>query len=150
MTDRAELGEEIIVGVSMVLIHDGHVLLIERGNDRPDDNGNRPWALPGGKLEYGETLAEGAKREMLEETGLKVSVGPLLYHYDVMPHSATNPSDVQCVILHFLTRADAGQDLTPQAGDDAIDARWVPLHQLDDYKLWPNMTAAINKALELA
>nr|MBA3540482.1 NUDIX hydrolase [Deltaproteobacteria bacterium] len=95
----------------------GRVLLVERG--RPPGVGL--WTVPGGKLEPGETLAAAVAREVLEETGLVVEVGPLVevverisdgYHY---------------VILDYLARVIGGQLL---AADDVRAARFVPEPEL--------------------
>jgi len=91
----------------------GRVLLVERG--RPPGVGQ--WTVPGGKLEPGETLERGVVREVREETGLTVEVGPLAcvverigdgYHF---------------VILDYLARVLG--DGVPLAGDDARHARFV-------------------------
>lgn len=58
------------VSVKAVVVHGSRVVLLK--NDRGE------WELPGGRLEGGEDLEECVRREALEETGLKVEVGPLL------------------------------------------------------------------------
>lgn len=56
------------VGVSVIVKHKGKVLI---GN-RKTSHGTGTWAFPGGHLEYGESFAECAKREVMEETGIKI------------------------------------------------------------------------------
>src|SRR5712692_3873924 len=74
MTSKREFPERPVVGVGGVVIEDGRTLLICRGNEPLKGQ----WSIPGGTLELGETLVEGVARELLEETGLEVRVGPLI------------------------------------------------------------------------
>lgn len=72
-----ETSPQPIVRCSCMLLEQGKVLCVkERLKERSF------WTLPGGKLEFGESLESCIKREMLEETGLKVQVGELLYVCD--------------------------------------------------------------------
>src|SRR5260370_34232078 len=74
MTSKREFPERPVVGVGGVVIEGGRTLLICRGNEPLKGR----WSIPGGTLELGETLVEGVARELLEETGLEVRVGPLI------------------------------------------------------------------------
>ncbi len=70
-----------VVGASvLVQREDGHVLLIERLRDP----GKMLWAFPGGKVECGETVEEGAMREVKEETNINVNLKGLLGPYDII------------------------------------------------------------------
>ncbi len=50
------------VGVGVIVVKEGKVLLLQRKNS----HGSGTWCFPGGHLEYGESLEECAKREVLE------------------------------------------------------------------------------------
>lgn len=70
-----------------------HVLLIRRASDvRLDPN---RWELPGGKMDYGEQLAEALRREVMEETGLSVEVGAPFH----VSHFTFEPFWVTCVVF---------------------------------------------------
>ncbi|NPV27457.1 MAG: NUDIX domain-containing protein [Firmicutes bacterium] len=89
------------------------------------------WILPGGMLEPGETLVDCAKREVFEETGLEVVIGPHLITFERIVKTETG------VILHvvyvdFWARAIGGI-LAP--GDDVGEAMWAKVEELS--KLWP-------------
>jgi len=66
------------VAVGVVVVHEGRVLLVERA--RPPSLGE--WAVPGGSVELGETLAQAAEREVLEETGVVVRAQGLVHVFD--------------------------------------------------------------------
>jgi 8-oxo-dGTP diphosphatase len=95
-----------------------HVLLIRRG--WPPYEGC--WALPGGYLDHGETFAEAAARELTEETGLD-SAGRLVRVglYD------TPDRDPRGRVVSVAYTAVLPDMPVPVAGDDAHDARWVPV-----------------------
>jgi 8-oxo-dGTP diphosphatase len=69
----------------------GRILLIRRADASPVDPGC--WDLPGGKLDYGETLAEALVREAREETGLTIAVGRPVYTC----HFTKEPFWVTCI-----------------------------------------------------
>ena len=109
---------EICVGG--IAVRDRSVLLVERG--RPPAVGM--WVFPGGRVEPGEHLRAAVERELAEETGLTVECGDLV---GVTEHvSATN----HFVILDYAVRCEP--DVTPIAGDDAADARFVSFDEISD------------------
>lgn len=74
MASKREYPEFPMVGVGGVVVRDGRALLIRRGSEPLKGE----WSIPGGMLDVGETLIEGVSRELLEETGLRVSVIELI------------------------------------------------------------------------
>ena len=79
-----EYPERPIIGVGAVIIEEGRVLLIQRGQVPLKGE----WSLPGGALELGETLEEGVCREVLEETGLSIEPTRLIEVFDRISRDA--------------------------------------------------------------
>ena len=105
--------------VDGVLVEDGSVLLIRRRN--PPFAG--AYALPGGFVDYGETVEAAVAREVQEETGLAVDVEHLVGVYS---DPARDPRG-HTVSVTFLVRRRGG---TLLGADDAEDARFFPLDAL--------------------
>jgi mutator protein MutT len=112
------------VAVGAVCTHLGALLLIRRGRGAAQGQ----WSVPGGHVEWGETLHEAVVRETLEETGLEVVVDRYLgwveriqdpYHYVIMDFAVT--------MLDPATK--------PVAGDDAAEVAWVPFADVSDLHL---------------
>ena len=106
-----------ICAVAAFIFDEDRVLVIQRGT--PPGQGS--WSLPGGKLEAGETLAHAVAREVREETGLVVDVGPLACVVERMGDG------YHFVILDYLARSIGG---TLAAASDVRDARWVTDEEL--------------------
>lgn len=105
---------------------------------RGDDPQKGRWAVPGGSVEPGESLAQAAQREALEETGLRVQVEEELVVAEI-PAGAGRLYEV-----HSFRAVVLGGELV--AGDDASDARWVPLDELDSYPLTSNLKESLREA----
>ena len=111
---------------------DGRLLLVRRG--RPPAEGR--WSVPGGRIEPGETAAEAAAREVHEETGLEVEVGPLLITAVI--------GDGAYRVQDFAARVVGGQ---LAAGDDAAEARWVDVTELSSMELSPGLLEELQRVL---
>jgi ADP-ribose pyrophosphatase YjhB (NUDIX family) len=102
----------------VILARDGEVLLVRRKYDPRAG----AWCLPAGFMEYGETPEQCARRETLEETGLRVKLGPVFGVY-----AGLDDPRVRAVLILYVAKQTGG-DLEP--GDDAIEARFFPLSKL--------------------
>jgi 8-oxo-dGTP diphosphatase len=143
---RREYPEAPIIGVGAVVIDDGKVLLVRRGQEPLKGE----WSLPGGALELGETLREGIVREVLEETGLTVAPGSIVEVLDrITPGEPSGRVRYHYVLVDFLCRVAGG---TLLGGSDAEEARWVrqeELHEQGCYRLAPVTVRVIEKAFRL-
>ena len=86
------------------------------------------WSLPGGALELGETLHEGVKREVLEETGLIVEPRAMIDTFDRIARDAAGRVQFHYVLVDYLCRITGG---SPACASDAADLRWATLDDLD-------------------
>jgi ADP-ribose pyrophosphatase YjhB (NUDIX family) len=129
-----------IVGVGAVIIQDGKVVLVKRRFEPLAGQ----WSLPGGRLELGETLEAGLAREMLEETGLDVEVGPVVDVFDRILLDPERKVRYHYVLIDYLCRPIGG---TLAHGSDVAAAELVDPDDLDRYRLTPKATSVIEKAV---
>lgn len=120
-----------------LLFQDDQVLLVERGHAPLMGY----WALPGGAVETGERLEEAVAREVLEETGLVVSVGPIATVFERIMPDAEGTCEYHYVLIDFYCSVTGG---LLQAGDDSKQAEWCSFDRL------PNMllTAGTGEVIE--
>lgn len=123
------------------VIWDGRRVLLERRGQPP---GQGRWALPGGLIELGETAAAALRREVGEECGIEIEVGPLLGLYEPIQRDADGRVRYHYTILDFLAYYRGGE-LRP--GDDAAEVRWVEPDDLTAYELSPATAEMIGRAL---
>lgn len=127
---RSEYPDAPRVGVGAVVVRDGRVLLVKRG--KPPSQGM--WAIPGGRVELGETLQQAAERELREETGIIVRAGSPVYTFDVIMRDEDARVQFHYVIVDMLAEYLAGEAC---AGDDAYDAGWKTAREIDALSVYP-------------
>jgi mutator protein MutT len=131
-----------IVAVGAVIVDHGCVLLIQRGQEPLKGE----WSLPGGAVEVGETLADALVREVREETALEVVVGPVLGVLDSIRHDPGGRAEYHYIIIDYACRIPTGASVVAARGTDAADVRWVPLEELDRYRITATALSVIQKA----
>ncbi len=131
-----------MVGVGAVVWDGKRVLLERRGQPPAQDT----WALPGGLIELGETAEAAVAREVLEECGIRVQVGPVLGLFQPIERDADERIRFHFVVIDFLAYY-AGGDLI--RGSDAAEVRWADPNDLDEYKLTPIGQQMIAKAMAI-
>ena len=134
-----EYPDQPVAGVGGVVLRGHDVLLVKRAF--PPRAGE--WSLPGGRLELGESLVDGVRREVREETGIEVEVGPLVEVFDRVHRDQDGRVRFHFVIADFLCHPIGGM---LAAGDDAADVRWVARGAVADLGVNAHALAVISKA----
>jgi ADP-ribose pyrophosphatase YjhB (NUDIX family) len=132
-----------LIGVGAVIVSDNRVVVARRGHEPLKGE----WSIPGGVLEIGETLREGAAREALEETGLVVEAGEVLEVLDRILRDAQGGVQFHYVLVDFLCRPVGGE---LRAGGDAEDVRWLPADELQTFPIADSAAAVLRKGLDRA
>jgi ADP-ribose pyrophosphatase len=136
----AEYPDHPRVAVGAIVIKDDRVLLVKRS--RPPGEGL--WAIPGGRVELGETLQQAAEREIKEETGLTIQARDIVYTFEVIePDDAGRPR-FHYVIVDLMAEYVKGE-LSPS--DDASEARWVSSQELGRLPVSQATTAVLKKVV---
>lgn len=123
-------------GVGVVVWRDDEVLLIKRG--KAPFKGQ--WSIPGGTLEFGETLHDAALRELAEETSVTAKIAGLIDVYE-----SVSPTG-HYVMIDYVARWTGGE---PIAGDDAADARFFKLEEAVRALQWDTARKALEDSLRI-
>ena len=122
--------------VGVICFRGDEVLIIRRGKaPRLGD-----WSIPGGRLEWEEPVKACALRELLEETGVRAELVGLVDVIDGMFGEGRH-----YVLIDYAARWIEGE---PLAGDDAADARFVPVEQAIAMVQWATTKQVIRDAWE--
>jgi 8-oxo-dGTP diphosphatase len=140
MTEAANLRP--VAAVSIAALRGREILLVKRGK-APYGGA---WSLPGGSIEWGETAADAARRELAEETGLLASALTFGDVADAVVRDENGNVVAHYSIIVFFTSEVSGNLL---AGEDAADAQWFGPEARSGLTLTPQLEAVIAKA-ELA
>ena len=131
-----------VVGVGAVIVHEGRVVLIKRKYEPLAGQ----WSLPGGTLELAESLEAGVAREMREETGLEVEVGPVIEVFDRILLDIDSRVRYHFVLIDYLCRPIGGRLV---AGSDVVDAVFADPAALSGFRMTPKAVALIERALAM-
>jgi len=132
-----------VVGVgAVILMPEGGVVLVKRGHEPLAGQ----WSLPGGGLELGETLEAGVAREVLEETGLVVDVGPVIEVFDRILMDEHEQVGYHFVLVDYLCRPRGGQ---LGAGSDVDAVIVADPAALEPYRMTEKAQAVIARAVQM-
>tara|TARA_Y100001949_G_scaffold62662_1_gene53120 strand:- start:1331 stop:1780 length:450 start_codon:yes stop_codon:yes gene_type:complete len=140
MVDTRKYPTRPIIGVGAAVFDGASVVLIKRRFEPLQGR----WSLPGGGLEVGETLEAGVAREIEEETGLTVSVGPVVEVFDRILLDDAGRVEYHFVLVDFLCRATGG---TLAPGSDVSDAVLANSETLNAYGLTKKAEEVIAQAV---
>ncbi|SCZ77705.1 NUDIX hydrolase [Acidaminobacter hydrogenoformans] len=126
--------QEVGFGIALraAILAEGKILLLLRS--RPSKGETGYWELPGGRMNLGECYEEAVKREVYEETGLKISVVKPLTVYD-----SKRDKDTQVIGIIFLCALDASNPKV-QLSSEHLDSMWVSLEDLGTIKVIPGLS----------
>jgi len=137
---RREYPEAPVVAVGVIIRQGDRIALVRR--DKEPSKGL--WTFPGGAIELGESLADAARREALEETCLDVDLGEVATVIDSIVRDDTGQVRYHYVIVDYHARPLGG---TLRPGTDVSDARWAGLADLDDLQMTEKAEALTRKLL---
>jgi ADP-ribose pyrophosphatase len=124
--------------VGALILNKGRLLLVKRGAQP----GQGKWSIPGGLVELGERVEDAVVREVKEECGLDIEVERLIDVFDSITRDEMGRIQYQFVVVNFLTKIKGG---TLKNADDVLEARWVPLDEVEKYNLTNSFRAFFQK-----
>ena len=127
------------LAVSAVIFRDGKVLLLRRAKSP----GHGFWSLPGGRVEFGESLHAALAREVDEDAGLKIDIVALAGWREVLPGAS---SGGHYLIMSFAARWRAHE---PRLNEEHDDFRWVEPGRFGDLKLTGGLPEVVEAAKRL-
>ena len=137
--EKREYPDRPYVGVGVIVFRDQEVLLIKR-NKEPNKG---QWSIPGGKQIIGESSADAAKRELREETGVKVDQLLLVDVVDTIIPDVEGKIKYHYTLVEYMGHWLSGET---RPGDDAQEVRWVHMNELSSYSLLGKTMNIIQKA----
>ncbi|WP_433326536.1 NUDIX domain-containing protein [Spirillospora sp. CA-294931] len=132
----------LVPSVNVVVTNDkGEILMIRR-----TDNDN--WALPGGAIDLGESVAQAAVRETKEETGIDCEITGLVGIYSDPKHLIhyTSNDEVRQEFSIVLTARSLGGE--PRPSEESRDVQWISDYKVRDRKMDRSMKLRIGHFLE--
>ena len=140
--EKREYPDRPYVGVGVIVFRDQEVLLVKR-NKEPNKG---QWSIPGGRQMIGETAAEGAHRELLEETGVNVDRLLLVDVVDAIIPDIEGKIKYHYTLVDYMGQWQSGES---QPGDDAQEVRWVRMNVLSSYSVLEKTMNIIQKAVAM-
>jgi 8-oxo-dGTP diphosphatase len=127
------------LAVSAVIFREGKVLLLRRAKSP----GNGFWSLPGGRVEFGESLHTALTREVEEEAGLEIDIVALAGWREVLPGAGGGG---HYLIMSFAARWKANE---PRLNEEHDDFKWIEPGRFGDLKLTGGLPEVVEAARRL-
>ena len=116
------------IRVAAVILRDDEILLIRHVRDN-----ETYWLLPGGGVEYGETLSEALKRELMEEASIEIEVGHLIMVNDSIPTDKRRH-----IVNLYFTAEIIGGEMKLNVDERMAELKFMPLSELADLTFYPD------------
>jgi len=139
---KKEYPKHPMVGVGAIIVRDGKILIVKRKSEP----GKGKWSVPGGLVKLGETVGQAVIREVKEECNLDVEVDRLIDIVDSLTKDEKGNIKYHFVILDFSVKLKGGK---LKAGDDAKEAKWVPLQEVEKYNLTKTFRGFLKRNMEI-
>jgi ADP-ribose pyrophosphatase YjhB (NUDIX family) len=128
-----------LIGVGAIILKRDRILMAQRGKEPLKGS----WSLPGGALETGESLADGVRREVREETGLDILPLGVLEIFERIMLDASGAPEYHYVLIDYMCRVIGG---TLAPGDDVCAVEWVRRRDLPQLEITEGTLEVIEKA----
>ena len=125
MGNDSTLSRPVPVVRLIITNEEGKVLFLRRAQTAFGDGG---WCLPGGKVDYEETVEQSARKELREETALEARDPKFLFYQDSLPSEA---GSMHCINFYFECGASGEFELNPESSDWA----WIGPSELAEYEI---------------
>ncbi len=129
------------IGVSGFLLKDNKVLIVKRADSESFLPG--VYELPGGKIDFGETIESAIEREFKEETGLDIKAIKPVYVFSYL----SDEDNRQTFDITYLLRLNDESEKVVLS-DDHNDFKWISKGEIDDYNITDNMKEAVRKGFD--
>jgi|SRR5579859_1438698 len=123
------------IGSALLVRDERNRILLGQRNKDPQRG---LWVIPGGKINAFERIGEAGARELEEETGLRVEVGPQFKVYEIV-----NPPNEHRIVIYSWARVIHG---TPKASDDLSQVRFFSIEELGEIQLTPLVRRVLEDA----
>jgi 8-oxo-dGTP diphosphatase len=139
---RRQYPDRPIVAVGAAVCRDGHVLVVQRGQEPS----RGVWTVPGGVVDLGERMCEAAAREVREECGIEIEVGPVVGILDNILRDEDGAVRYHYAIVDLAARYVSGE---LEISDELMDAAWIAPDQFDAYHVPRKAREVLLEALRI-
>lgn len=129
--------EQPNIRIAVIIIRENKLLLL-----KPKNGGNSHWLLPGGSVRYGRSIAESAKEEVREETGLQIRIQQIL-----MINESISPDRHRHIINIYFLGEILGGELKVGRTDILQDCKFLGMEEIENIEIHPNIKKEIKEMI---